>query len=267
VNTESGRPQLVIEDLEVVYGHHIPALRGVGLHVDSGEIVALLGGNGAGKTTLLRAITGLLRFHEGAVTGGRIELGGEDITRAGATRIVEAGLAQVMEGGRVFDEMTVEDNLATGAVVRRDRKAMARRRNQMYDLFPVLRDRRKRQAGYLSGGEQQMLAIGRALMSSPSLLVLDEPSHGLAPLVVTQIRDVVEEINRNGTTVLLAEQNAAMAFSISARAYLLQNGGVALEGPTEALRDDPTVQALYLGTTADGDRASYRESRQRQGSA
>ena len=263
---ESGDTQLAVTDLEVVYGHHIPALRGVSLHVDTGEIVALLGGNGAGKTTLLRAVTGLLRFHQGAATAGSIELGGHDITRASATRIVEEGLAQVMEGGRIFDEMTVEDNLATGAVVRRDRKAMARRREEMYELFPVLRNRRRNQAGYLSGGEQQMLAIGRALMSSPTLLVLDEPSHGLAPLVVAQIRDVVAEINTQGTTVLLAEQNAAMAFSISDRAYLLQNGTIALEGPTDVLRDDPTVQALYLGTTAETERVSYRDARhQREG--
>ena len=262
---ESGGPQLVVNDLAVVYGHHIPALRRVSLRVETGEVVALLGGNGAGKTTLLRAITGLLRFHRGNITGGTVELQGHDITRSGPTGVVEAGLAQVMEGGRIFDEMTVEDNLATGAVVRRNRRAMAKRREQMYDLFPILRDRRRSQAGYLSGGEQQMLAIGRALMSSPSLLVLDEPSHGLAPLVVAQIRDVVEEINREGTTVLLAEQNAAMAFSISDRAYLLQNGRIALDGPTESLRDDPMVQALYLGTSGDDERVSYREARRRQG--
>ncbi len=254
-------PQLAVEDLEVVYGRHIPGLRNVSLHVNAGEIVALLGGNGAGKTTLLRAVTGLLRFHHAAVTAGRIRLDGEDMTRAGPTAIVRSGVAQVMEGGRVFGVMTVEDNLATGAIVRRDRRAMTSRREEMYTLFPVLGERRTQQAGYLSGGEQQMLAIGRALMSSPSLLLLDEPSHGLAPIIVNQIRDVILEINREGTTVLLVEQNAAMAFGMSDRAYLLQNGVIAMDGPTEELRNDLTVQALYLGTTGDGTRTSYRAAR------
>lgn len=257
----SGDPQLSVDDLEVVYGRHIPGLRGVSLYVDPGEIVALLGSNGAGKTTLLRAITGLLRFHEGAVTAGRVEMGGRDITAASPTSIVEAGVAQVLEGGRIFGEMSVEDNLATGAVVRGDRKAMAGRREEMYEMFPILGQRRRNQAGYLSGGEQQMLAIARALMSSPSLLLLDEPSHGLAPIIVQQIRDTVIEVNQRGTTVLLVEQNAAMAFSVSERAYLLRNGTIALTGPTAELRDDPTVESLYLGTTADGSAPSYRSAR------
>ena len=254
-------PLLAVADLEVVYGRQIRGLRGVSLEVGSGEIVALLGANGAGKTTLLRAITGLLRFHDGAITGGRIRLSGRDITDAAPNVIVRAGAAQVMEGRRVFGEMTVEDNLATGAIVRGDRRAMAARREEMYELFPVLAERRAWQAGYLSGGEQQMLAIGRALMSSPSLLLLDEPSLGLAPLIVEQIRDFIIEVHDDGTTVLLVEQNAAMALSISDRAYVLQNGSIAMTGPSARLRDDPTVQALYLGIDTEGGRRSYRDVR------
>jgi branched-chain amino acid transport system ATP-binding protein len=252
---------LAVTDLEVVYGQHIPALRGVSLGVGAGEVVALLGANGAGKTSMLRSITGLLRFHDAAITRGRILFRGQDVTHAPPATIVRAGAAQVMEGGRVFDEMTVADNLATGAVVLSDRRAMAARREEMYALFPVLGERRSWQAGYLSGGEQQMLAIGRALMSSPTFLLLDEPSLGLAPLVVEEIRDVIAEISRQGTTVLLVEQNASMALSMSDRTYILQNGAIAVHGPSAELKDDRRVRELYLGVDAEGGRRSYRAAR------
>ena len=254
---------LVVTGLDVVYSRHIPALTDVTIEVNEGEIVALLGSNGAGKTTLIRAITGLLRFHDGVITRGRIGFRGYDVTRTPPESIVEAGAAQVMEGGRVFAEMTVADNLAAGAIVNRDRRAMPNRRREIYDLFPVLRDRRDHQAGYLSGGERQMLAIGRALMSRPSLLLLDEPSLGLAPLVADQIREIVLEISKRGATVLLVEQNAAMALSISDRAYVLQTGTVAMTGRSDDLLSDSRVQALYLGTNPDGSRSSYREARAR----
>ncbi len=254
-------PLLEVVDLEVVYGQHIRGLRGVNLEVRAGEIVALLGANGAGKTTLLRSVTGLLRFHDGAVTRGKIGLRGRDITRASPTVIVGEGAAQVMEGRRIFGEMTVEDNLAVGAIVLRDRRAMAARREEMYALFPLLADRRTSQAGYLSGGVQQMLASARAIMSSPTLLLLDEPSLGLAPMVVEQIRDVITTLNEEGTTILLVEQNAAMALSISDRAYILQTGAIVMTGPSAELRGDPAVQSLYLGMNTDGSRDSYREAR------
>ncbi len=257
-DNSDGVPLLEVSDLAVVYGQYLTGLHGVDLEVGRGEVVALLGANGAGKTTLLRSVTGLLRFHDGVISHGHIRLGGRDITDAGPSRIVAAGAAQVMEGRRVFADMTVEDNLATGAIVARDRRAMADRREVMYALFPVLEERRDWQAGYLSGGEQQMLAIGRALMSAPNLLLLDEPSLGLAPKVVDQIRGVIAEINDRGTTVLLVEQNAAMALAISDRAYILQNGRIAMRGDSVQLRGDTQVQALYLGRNDEGDRPSYR---------
>jgi branched-chain amino acid transport system ATP-binding protein len=254
-----GEALLTVADLDVVYGQQIQALHDVHLVVHPGESIALLGANGAGKTTLLRAVTGLLGFHDAAVTRGSIEFRGRDITHASPTRIVRDGAAQVMEGRRVFADMTVADNLAVGGIARADRKAMSNRRDEMYELFPVLGHRRSTQAGYLSGGEQQMLAIARALMSSPTLLLLDEPSLGLAPMVVEQIRDVIVSTNTAGTTVLIVEQNAAMALSISDRAYVLRNGTIVMSGDSADLQDDPSVQALYLGLSADGNRGSYRE--------
>lgn len=237
------------------------ALWDVSLRVEDGEVVTILGPNGAGKSTLVNVLGGLHR-----ASGGSIQLDGRELGGVPGDEVCAAGIAVVPEGRRVFPTMTVLDNLDVGAY----HKAARLHRDESYarvcEIFPLLADRSTQLAGSLSGGEQQMLAIGRALMSSPTLLVLDEPSHGLAPLVVAQIRDVVAEINSQGTTVLLAEQNAAMAFSISDRAYLLQNGTIALEGPTDVLRDDPTVQALYLGTTAETERVSYRDARhQREG--
>ncbi len=257
-----GAPRLAVDGLSVVYGAVIRALDEVSLEVRSGEIVALLGANGAGKTTLLRAVTGLLGHHNGRVTSGSIRFDGTDVTGESSTAIVRRGLSQSMEGRRIFAELSVEENLRAGAHTVRDRRAVRTRADEIVALFPVLGSRRSAQAGYLSGGEQQMLAIGRALMSQPDVLVLDEPSLGLAPLIVQQIWQIIGEINRQGTTVLLVEQNAAMALSIADRGYVLETGRVARTGTGPELRDDPEIQALYLGTGAEGGaRRSYRAER------
>ena len=209
-----GSAVVEVRDLEVVYGQAVSGLRGIDLTVDEGEIVALLGPNGSGKTTLLRALTGLLSFHKAAITKGFARLRSRDLHRLSPMAVVRAGAAQVMEGRRIFAELTVEENLDAGAASVRDRRAVASQRDRAFGLFPVLGDRRKDQAGYLSGGEQQMLAISRALMCDPTVLLLDEPSMGLAPLLVEKIRDVIAEINADGTTVLLVEQNVAKALAL-----------------------------------------------------
>jgi branched-chain amino acid transport system ATP-binding protein len=247
---------LGVRNLEVVYDDVIQVLRGVSLEVPTGQIVALLGSNGAGKTSLLRAISGLLDIHEGAVTKGQITLGDRPIHGLDAPRIVALGVKQVLEGRRIFGPFTVEENLRVGGHVHpRDvKERMAR----VYDLFPVLKDRRKATAGYLSGGEQQMLAMGRALMSDPTYLLLDEPSLGLAPRMVEQIRDLVVEINRQGTTVLLVEQNATMALAIASHGYVLETGKVVMDKPAAELLSDADVQEFYLGM-ADGSAKSFRD--------
>ncbi|MGI9602500.1 MAG: ABC transporter ATP-binding protein [Acidimicrobiales bacterium] len=234
-------------DLEVVYSAAVLGLRGADLSVAQGSIVALLGANGAGKTTLLRAITGLLGFHEARITRGEIELRGTVINNHNAAQIVARGVSQAMEGRRIFGALSIEENLKVGGVSVKDRTAKREIRDRVFELFPVLGERRRQQAGYLSGGEQQMLAIGRALMAQPDLLLLDEPSLGLAPLIVTQIRDVIVDINRAGTTVLLVEQNAAMALSIADHGFVLENGRVGLSGSAAELRDNEDMRALYLG--------------------
>ncbi len=240
-------PILEVRGLSVRYGPALSVLHGIDMKVESGTVVALLGANGAGKTTLLRALTGLLPFHGGRVTAGEVLFEGDPVGRASATALVRRGMAQVMEGRRIFPELTVEENLRTGAITVRDRRRVAEAADEVFQGFPRLADRRGSQAGYLSGGEQQMLAIGRALMSSPRLLLLDEPSLGLAPRIVAQIAGTIGALNRTGTTVLLVEQNAAMALAIADYAYVLQAGQVAMRGPAEVLRDDTDVQQLYLG--------------------
>jgi branched-chain amino acid transport system ATP-binding protein len=253
---------LVIDNIEVVYDDVLLALRGVSLEVPQGSIVALLGANGAGKTTLLRACTGLLRLHHGAVRSGTISLDGKRIDRLGAPDIVRAGIAQVMEGRRVFAELSVEENLRVGGYA--NRAGLRERLSRMLELFPVLGERRKQSAGYLSGGEQQMLAIARALMSEPRYLLLDEPSLGLAPKLVGQIRDLIVEINREGTSVLLVEQNATMALSIADHGYVMENGAIAKDGPGQAMLADSDIQEFYLGVGEAGhhsfrDLKSYRK--------
>ena len=232
-------------NLEVVYDDVVLALRGVSLSVPDGQIVALLGSNGAGKTTLLRALTGLLKIHDGEVTKGGVTLDDQLLTKARPEQIVSRGVRQVLEGRRIFVELSVEDNLKVGAhTARPDLKNNLER---VFSLFPVLADRRRMTAGYLSGGEQQMLAMGRAMMSNPRYLLLDEPSLGLAPLLVEQVKDVIVEINRTGTGILLVEQNATMALSIASHGYVMETGRVVMDKPAEALLKDDDVREFYLG--------------------
>jgi branched-chain amino acid transport system ATP-binding protein len=249
---------LDVRNLEVVYDDVVLVLRGVSLAVPAGSIVALLGANGAGKTTLLRAVTGLLGVHRGAITKGTIHLDGADVTRDDPAAIVRAGLGQVMEGRRIFAPLTVDENLRIGAYTRKDRSSIDESYERVLELFPLLRDRRGSTAGYLSGGEQQMVAIGRALMASPTLLLLDEPSLGLAPMVVEQIRDIILTINEQGTSVLLVEQNATMALQIARYGYVLEHGRVVKDGTGAELLADRDIQEFYLGVGEAG-RRSFRD--------
>jgi branched-chain amino acid transport system ATP-binding protein len=248
---------LSVSNLEVVYDDVILVLRGVSLEVPQGSIVALLGANGAGKTTLLRAISGLLDVHEGEITKGSVTLDGEPLHRLPPAKVVEKGVTQVLEGRRIFAEFTVEENLRVGAHTQRgDHRAQAER---VYELFPVLRERRRSTAGYLSGGEQQMLAMGRALMNQPRYLLLDEPSLGLAPRLVGQIRDLIVQINEQGTTVLLVEQNAAMALSIATHGYVMETGKIVMDKPAAELLADEDVREFYLGLHKEGAAKSFRD--------
>ncbi len=251
-------PILAVNNLEVVYDDVVLVLRGLSLDVPDGAIVALLGANGAGKTTLLRAITGLLIAHRGKITKGSVRVEGDDLTAADPAEVVRRGVGQVMEGRRIFAEMTVEDNLRTGGHTRR-RAEYRESVTRVFDLFPILAQRRGSTAGYLSGGEQQMLAIGRALMARPKLLLLDEPSLGLAPRLVEQVRDIVVQINGQGTSVLLVEQNAVMALSIASFGYVLEVGKVVRDGPAAELLDDEDIREFYLGSTPDSGRRSFAE--------
>ena len=232
---------LELADVHVRYGN-IRALQGVSLRVDSGELVALIGSNGAGKSTTLRTISGLLR-----PTQGTIMFEGTDITSAGTDRIVTLGISQCPEGRRIFGSLTVSDNLRLGAVSRKDAKEVAADLEMVFELFPILRERLGQAGGTLSGGEQQMLAIGRALMSRPRLLLLDEPSLGLAPLMVERIFATIAELKRQGRTILLVEQNVHQALDVADRAYVLETGRITLDGPAAVLRHDPKVEQSYLG--------------------
>ena len=249
---------LEVSNLEVVYNDVVRVLRGISLQAPDAGIVALLGVNGAGKTTTARAITGLLDVHEGEITKGSISFDGRDITGTRPSARVRMGISQVMEGRRVFAEMTVAGNLVAGAYTVRDRAAVRAASEGVLDLFPVLAERRNQVAGYLSGGEQQMLAIGRALMQSPKLLILDEPSLGLAPLMVEQIAEIIVQINRRGTAVLLIEQNARMALSIADHGYVMETGSIVMDGDAGSLLRDEDVREFYLGLHAGG-RKSFRE--------
>ena len=250
---------LEVANLEVVYNDVVLVLRGLSLEVRDGQIVALLGANGAGKTTALRAITGLLDIHEGDITKGSVTWDGERVDDKDASQIVKAGISQVMEGRRVFAEMSVDDNLRTGAVTNKSSTNVKAAYGRVMDLFPPLQSRRKDSAGYLSGGEQQMLAIGRALMADPKLMILDEPSLGLAPMLVQQIRDIIVDINEQGTSVLLIEQNASMALSIAAYGYIMETGKVVMDGEASKLLGNEDVQEFYLGLHGEGDRKSFRD--------
>jgi branched-chain amino acid transport system ATP-binding protein len=256
---QGSKPVLAVRNVEVVYNDVALVLRGVSIDVPAGSIVALLGANGAGKTTLLRAITGLLRVHRGEITKGSVEVEGERISGLDPAKVVRRGVSQVMEGRRIFQELTVDENLRAGGFTRRGDKAKAKESfERVMDLFPVLRERRRSIAGYLSGGEQQMLAMARALMAAPHVLLLDEPSLGLAPKIVAQIRDIVVDINGQGTSVLLVEQNATMALSIATTGYVMETGRIVKEGVAADLLADQDIQEFYLGV-GDSGRRSFRD--------
>ncbi len=255
---------LVVQDVEVTYQGAISAVRGVSLEVPDRGVIALLGANGAGKSTILRAIGGLLRFHGGRVTRGAIHFDGVRIDTLDANKIVRLGIAQALEGRRLFAELTVDENLHTGALTSRDAAASRRAYDRVMDLFPALRERRRDAAGYLSGGEQQMLAIGRGLMASPKLLLLDEPSLGLAPFMIQQIGDIITEISAGGTAVLLVEQNAQMALTHASAGYVLETGRVALSGPASDLLRDEAVRAFYLGLHEGESHVNFAALRQRR---
>ena len=252
---------LEVANLEVVYNDVVLVLRGLSIEVPKGQIVALLGANGAGKTTTLRAISGLLGVHEGEATKGTVTWNDDEITHQNPADIVRSGITQVMEGRRVFAELTVDENLQTGGFTNDDKQSVKDAYERTMELFPVLHERRSSLAGYLSGGEQQMLAMGRAMMANPKLLILDEPSLGLAPLLVEQVRDIVVDINKSGVSVLLIEQNAAMALSIADYGYIMENGKIVLDDKAEILRQDEDVQEFYLGLHTDesGERKSFRD--------
>lgn len=232
---------LEIKDLHVHYGV-IEALKGISLEVNEGEIVALIGANGAGKTTMMQSISGIVKK-----SGGEINFLNESIMKANPKHIVEMGLTQVPEGRRIFTGMSVYENLMMGAFLRKDKDGIKRDYEKVCEQFPILKERMNQDASTLSGGEQQMLAMGRALMAKPKLLLLDEPSMGLAPILVKEIFNIIEEINKAGTTVLLVEQNAKMALSIAHRAYVLETGKVVMSGTGEELAKSPDVQKAYLG--------------------
>jgi ABC-type branched-subunit amino acid transport system ATPase component len=248
---------LEVRDLSVSYAGAVRALQGVDMSVAPGSAVAVLGSNGAGKSTLLRAVSGTLGLQDGAITGGAITFDGRDLAGVEPALLVRMGIVQAPEGRRIFGDLTVEENLRAGATTVKDKAARARARDRVFDLFPRLAERRTQRGALLSGGEQQMLAIGRALMSEPKLLLLDEPSLGLAPKLVEQIGEVVREINRQGTSVVLVEQNAAMALTVADRAFVLEVGRVTLQGSAEDLARSDEVRERYLGV---GDVAAVEEA-------
>ena len=252
-------PLLEIRNARVVYDHAVEAVRDVSLSVPQGAVVALLGSNGAGKSTLLKALTGTLALEDGAVEKGAILLDGEDLGRTPTDRIVARGVSLVPEGRRLFANLTVEDNITMGGHLK-GAADLARLRAQVYDLFPRLAERRRQIAGYLSGGEQQMVAVGRALMAEPRLLALDEPSLGLAPLIVDQIYATVARLRAEfGMTILLVEQNAMQAMEIADTVYIMENGRIVLDGPAETMRGNLDVQEYYLGFSGGGERRSFRD--------
>ena len=232
---------LEVKDLEVYYGM-IQAIKGVSFHVDQGEVIALIGANGAGKTTILHTVTGLLSPKKGSVV-----FEGQEVTKIPAHKIVSLGMAHVPEGRRVFAELSVYENLKMGAYTRKDKSEIEENLQKIYQRFPRLKERKNQMAGTLSGGEQQMLAMGRALMSQPKIILMDEPSMGLSPILVNEIFDIIQEVSKSGTTVLLVEQNAKKALSIADRAYVLETGRIALEGRAEDLLRDDSIKKAYLG--------------------
>ena len=257
----SAAAALTIENIEVVYNHSVQALRGLSIEVPQGRIVALLGSNGAGKTTTLKAASGILPYEHGRVAAGRIRFFGDDIDGHPAYRLARRGLAHVREGRHIFADLTVEENLVAAGNALAGRGSGDIDTGKVFDYFPPLRERRKQVAGYLSGGEQQMLAIGRAIVGQPPLILLDEPSLGLAPLVVRNIFAIIERINREqGVAMLLVEQNAHAALGVAHYGYIMENGRIVIDGSTDKLRNDPDVRRFYLGSGDDGDgHMSFRD--------
>jgi len=251
---------LLLNNVEVTYSNVIQVLRGISLEIGDGQIVALLGSNGAGKTTTLKAISGLLRAEEGRVTAGSIEFEGRRLDKMVANEIAGMGIIQVLEGRRLFKHFTVEDNLKVGAHLRRDMSSIKKDIGLVYEYFPKLKELRHQTSGYLSGGEQQMVILGRVLMARPRMMLLDEPSLGLAPLLVAEIFEIVRRMNiEQKTSVLLVEQNAKAALSISNYGYVLENGRVVLDGTAQKLIDNEDIKQFYLGLSSVGERASYRD--------
>jgi branched-chain amino acid transport system ATP-binding protein len=251
---------LRVNNIEVVYMKVIQVLRGVSLQVADGEIVALLGANGAGKTTMLKAISGMLKTEEGEVTEGSIEFDGVRIEGQGPEKIAALRISQAMEGRRVLEHLSVEENLLVGAYCRKDRAGVRRDLQGVFDYFPKIRSLRNRMSGYLSGGEQQMLVIGRALMANPKLMLLDEPSLGLAPLVVQDIYEIIRKISADQKmAILVVEQNVRAALGIANHAHVMENGRIVMSGPADRLRENEDVREFYLGLSALGSRKSYRE--------
>jgi len=261
-NAAQAEPILVVNNIEVIYDHVILVLKGVSLTVPKSGIVALLGANGAGKTTTLKAISNLLHAERGDVTKGSILFEGGEVQDLSPNELVRRGCIQVMEGRHCFGHLTIEENLLTGAFTRRDGKAAIRRDMEMvYAYFPRLRERKGSLAGYTSGGEQQMCAIGRALMSRPKMILLDEPSMGLAPQIVEEIFEIVKDLNdREGVSFLLAEQNTNMALKFARYGYILENGRVVMDGDAKSLAENEDVKEFYLGTSG-GNRKSFREGK------
>ena len=251
---------LNVNNIEVIYNDVILVLKGMSLQVGEGRIVCLLGANGAGKTTTLKAISGLLKTEEGEVTDGTIEFMGQRINGLEPEKIVRRGIFQVMEGRRVFEDLTVEENLVAASHTQKSAAVMRHNMERVVTYFPRLKERWRTLAGYLSGGEQQMLVIGRALMATPKLMMLDEPSLGLSPLLVSEIFNIIEQINtQEGTTILLVEQNARMALNISSYGYIMENGRIVLDDTTEKLKTNEDVKMFYLGMTEVGTKRSYRD--------
>ena len=253
---------LIVNNIEVVYSHVILVLKGVSLKVKKGGITALLGGNGAGKSTTLKSISNLLASERGEVTKGSVTFDNEYIHALDPAQLVKKGVIQVMEGRHCFEHLTVEENLLTGAYTRSNSREVKEDLERVYNYFPRLRERRSSLAGYTSGGEQQMVAIGRALMAHPTMILLDEPSMGLAPQLVKQIFEIVAEINKKeGVTILLAEQNTNIALQYAEYAYILENGRVVMEGTAESMRDNEDVKEFYLGISGEG-RQSFKDVKQ-----
>jgi branched-chain amino acid transport system ATP-binding protein len=253
-------PVLKINSVEVKYHEVILVLKGVSIEVPKGNIVALLGANGAGKSTTLKAVSGLLKHEDGEVTDGSIEFMGEQIHRMSAEKIAKKGIVQVIEGRRVFEHLTVEQNLKVGAHLRGGRKSVKAGLEMVYHYFPRLREKRNEIAGFVSGGEQQMTVVGRALMTNPKLILLDEPSMGLAPLLIHEIFNIITRLNRQeNISILLVEQNAKLALNVAPYAYVMENGRIVMDDTAEKLRENPDIKDFYLGLTDVGGRKSFRD--------